>query len=55
MRDLFIDDLLMTYCEIYIIDFKTNNPANIYLLKVNLINSRKRCEVCSKLTLKTIK
>ena len=32
MRDLFIDGLLMTYCEIYIIDFKTNNPANIYLL-----------------------
>ena len=27
--------------------------ANIYLFKVNNRNSRKRCEICSKLTLKT--
>ena len=27
--------------------------ANIYLLKVNNRNSRKRCEFCSKLTMKT--
>ena len=30
-----------------------NNPANIYLLKVNNRNTRKRCEICSKLTIKT--
>ena len=29
------------------------NPANIYLLKVSSRNSRKRCELCSKLTIKT--
>ena len=28
-------------------------PANIYLLKVNNRNTRKRCEICSKLTMKT--
>ena len=29
------------------------NPAKIYLLKVNSINTRKRYEICSKLTIKT--
>ena len=28
-------------------------PANIYLFKVNNKNTRKRCEICSKLTIKT--
>ena len=28
-------------------------PTNIYLFKVNNINTRKRCEICSKLTIKT--
>ena len=28
-------------------------PAGIYLLKVNSRNTRKRCEICSKLTIKT--
>ena len=28
------------------------NPTNVYLLKVNNINTRKRCEICSKLTKK---
>ena len=28
-------------------------PANIYLFKVNNRNFRKRCEICSKLTIKT--
>ena len=27
--------------------------ANIYLFKVNNRNTRKRCEICSKLTIKT--
>ena len=31
------------------------NPANIYLLEVNNRNTRKRCEICSKLTIKTPK
>ena len=30
-----------------------NFPANIYLFKVNNRNTRKRCEICSKLTTKT--
>ena len=30
-----------------------NYPANIYLLEVNNRNTRKRCEICSKLTIKT--
>ena len=28
-------------------------PANIYLIKVNNKNTRKRCEICSKFTIKT--
>ena len=28
-------------------------PANVYLLKVNDRNKRKRCETCSNLTIKT--
>ena len=28
------------------------NPAGIYLLKVNNRNTRTRCEICSKLTIK---
>ena len=28
-------------------------PANIYLIKVSNRNTRKRCEICSKLILKT--
>ena len=31
------------------------NPAGIYLLKVNNRNTRARCEICSKLTIKTPK
>ena len=30
-----------------------SNPDNIYLFKVNNRNTRKRCEICSRLTLKT--
>ena len=29
------------------------NPANIYLFKFNNGNTRKRCEICSKITIKT--
>ena len=31
---------------------KSTHPANIYLLKVNNRSTRKRCEICSKLTIK---
>ena len=30
-----------------------NNPAVVYLLKVSNKNTRIRCEICSKLTIKT--
>ena len=30
----------------------TRNPAGIYLLKVNNTNTKTRCEICSKLTIK---
>ena len=30
-------------------------PANIYLFKVNIRNTRNRCEICSKLTKKKTK
>ena len=32
---------------------KDDFPAGIYLLKVNNKNTRKKCEICSKLTIKT--
>ena len=32
---------------------RTSLPVNIYLFKVNNRNIRKRCEICSKLTIKT--
>ena len=28
------------------------NPTNIYLLKINNKNARKKCEICLKLTIK---
>ena len=31
----------------------SSSPANSYLFKVNNRNTRKRCEICSKLTIKT--
>ena len=32
---------------------RKNSPTNIYLLKLNNINTRNTCEICSKLTIKT--
>ena len=32
---------------------KRSYPANIHLFKVNNRNTRERCEICSKLTMKT--
>ena len=36
-------------------DFDKFSPVGIYLLKVNKRNTRTRCEICSKLTIKTPK
>ena len=33
--------------------WQSSNPAGIYLLQVNNRNNRTRCEICSKLTIKT--
>ena len=38
------------YCEEYI---SHNYPASIYMFKVNNKNTTTRCEICSKLTIKT--
>ena len=32
---------------------RKSHPPNIYLLKVNNRNTKKSCEICSKLTIKT--
>ena len=34
-------------------DEENRNPANIHLFKFSNRNSRERCEICSKLTIKT--
>ena len=34
--------------------FSTGNPSNICLFKVNNRNTRKKCEIFSKLTIKTV-
>ena len=46
---------IITSCKVIINEVIINNPANIYLFKVNNKNTRKRCEICSKLTIKTSK
>ena len=40
------------FCKIFSIQIIIN-PVRIYLLKVNNKNTRTRCEICSKLTIKT--
>ena len=37
----------------FCIFMKTYIPANIYLFKVNNRNTRRRCEICSKLSIRT--
>ena len=43
--------LFVTPFTIYEIN---TSPANIYLFKFNNRNTRKRCKICSKLTIKTL-
>ena len=46
--------LTTTFPLLTLNNVNTNSyPANIYLFKVNKRNSRKRCEICSKLSIKT--
>ena len=47
---LFFEDFPATKCSYFVLAFY---PAGIYLLKVNNRNTRARCEICSKLTIKT--
>ena len=44
--------LLYSHCN-YSEQLYGINPAGIYLLKVNNRNTRTRCEICSKITIKT--
>ena len=44
---------LLANVTLYTLKTSENYPANIYLFKVNNRNTRKRCEICSKFTLKT--
>ena len=43
---------ISSQCSVFIFS-KSISPANIYLLKINNKNNRKRCEICTKLTTKT--
>ena len=42
-------------CRLYFPDLlNANIKANIHLFQVNIRNTRKRCEICLKLTIKTL-
>ena len=41
------------YNEVFLSKIIVVFPVGIYLLKVNTRNTRTRCEICSKLTIKT--
>ena len=49
----FIFRQLVLNCYLICFISVRGNPASVYLLKVNTRNTRKRCEICSKLTIKT--
>ena len=40
-------------CHFLLLCVSNNYPTNIYLFKLNNRNSRKRCKICSNLTIKT--
>ena len=54
LRDLFFFFIFIFIIsnQIIILELSYHYPADIYLLKVNNRNSRTRCEICSKLTIK---
>ena len=45
-------NLRINYVTLQLCKDTLPNPANIYLLKVNKRNTRKRPDICSKLTIK---
>ena len=49
-EDMYIINIIVIITVTY---YHNYYPANIHLFKVNNINTRKRCEICSKLTIKT--
>ena len=49
-NNLFLSEVLTSSSTIFI--FSHKNPSNNYLLKIDSRNTRKRCEICSKLTIK---
>ena len=48
-----LDNIQMIVTCVFNRKAKVTFPANIYLFEVNSRNTRKRCEECSKLTIKT--
>ena len=53
-KDLVLFNLLRKPSEEWSKKSVTTYPAGIYLLKVNNRNNRRRCEICSKVILKTL-
>ena len=54
MSNLLQNIISKIYFHFSVASFGANTvPAGIYLLKVNNRNTRTRCEICSKLTIKT--
>ena len=51
---IFLINFYIRTCLAVIIIFICSIPANSYLFKVNNRNIRKRCEICSKLTVKIL-
>ena len=49
-EDMYIINIIVIITVTY---YHNYYPVNIHLFKVNNINTRKRCEICSKLTIKT--
>ena len=41
------------FCLVYFMTSLCLNQSKVYLFKVNYRNTRKRCEICSKLTITT--
>ena len=52
-RQGFLDERAMITTAL-MMTITTTTAANIYLFKINKRNTRKRCEICSKLTIKTL-
>ena len=40
--------------SLFLLSTTSSNPADIYLFKGNQRISKKKCEICSKLTIKTL-